>query len=213
MTPPSLDSIESDLRAPSQEVRCAAMQRLLKWATIDPAIRPAALPIFRHAVAEPVDPWATRLALDGIELIAGADEARRLRTALLAHPSFSLVNQLAQSLTDPAYAPALIDLLERRDDIHLRQSILRTLGRMRGAAEIVFPVLLKWLDASPNLRPHAIEALASLGDARAIPHLDPLRRDRTDAWPEDNHGPMLRVCDVATSAIERIVHENATRGV
>jgi hypothetical protein len=44
-------------------------------------------------------------------------------------------------------------------------------------------------------------ALRELGDERAIPHLEPLLTDRTDAWREDNHGPTLRVCDVARDAI------------
>ncbi len=58
--------------------------------------------------------------------------------------------------------------------------------------------------ADTGLRAHTVEVLADLGDPRAIPQLAALRSDTTPAWEEDNHGPMLRVCDLADKAIKRL---------
>ncbi len=49
--------------------------------------------------------------------------------------------------------------------------------------------------------PHVVEALVDFGDAGVIPRLEMLLNDKTHDWPEDNHGPMLRVCDLAKATI------------
>lgn len=55
-------------------------------------------------------------------------------------------------------------------------------------------------------RPWAICAIP------ALPYLQPLLDDKTDPWPVDNHGPMLRVCDLAKEAIEQLRQPAAAAG-
>ena len=86
-------------------------------------------------------------------------------------------------------------------DLAVRLGAARDLGRTVDPAAL--PDLLRCL-ADPAMRPHAVEALADLGDARAVPALERLLDDTTDAWPEDIHGPMLRVCDLAAGAVRRL---------
>lgn len=83
----------------------------------------------------------------------------------------------------------------------VRVAALRQLGRL--GTEAALPALLNYLDDSA-LRPHVVEALAELGDPAAIASLETLLVDTTEAWPEDNHGPMLRVCDLAEAALARL---------
>jgi HEAT repeat protein len=78
---------------------------------------------------------------------------------------------------------------------------IRVLGRIHDSA--VLPALVEYL-SDPSLRPHVVEALSDQRDSRAIPYLETLLSDKTPAWEIDNHGPMLHVCDLAKSAIERL---------
>jgi HEAT repeat protein len=52
-------------------------------------------------------------------------------------------------------------------------------------------------------RAAAAQALGTLGDPRAIPHLMPLLDDRATAWQED-HGPTQTVADIAHAAMRRL---------
>ncbi len=69
------------------------------------------------------------------------------------------------------------------------------------------PAAIAWIVEDlvhSDLRPDIILALEELGDAAAIIHLTPLLLDTTDAWAEDNHAPVSRVCDLAQTAITRL---------
>jgi hypothetical protein len=127
---------------------------------------------------------------------------------LLATSEPSVVSSAAL-LADASYAPVLLDLLARRREPELRTSLVRALGRMRdpGALEAIAACLR---DPSPAMRGHAVEALAELNDARAIPQLASLRSDGAAAWREDDHGPIVRVCDLAGAALEHLQRPSAS---
>jgi tetratricopeptide (TPR) repeat protein len=197
----NLDTIQADLRSTDAETRSSALRELFLKATQDPAIRPAALPLFRAALQSRQTPAGANKAVDGIALIAGRDEARGYRLALLQDHDMQTVRMTLLSIDDPACAPAMIETISLRPELDIRIAGLRQLGRI--APPLGFAVLKKYLD-DPPLRPHVVEAFADLRDPRAIPLLEPLLEDKTAAWPIDNHGPMLRVCDLAKESIDRL---------
>ena len=201
MTPDELlDLVKTEVASDDPQVRGQGLQRLLSVARDHESVRGAALPIFKTALESEVAPWSALNAARGIELIAGREEGRRAWRRLLDHREAEVV-AAAAAVVDPALAPALMDVLERRAERNVRIPVLRALGRMKYG--LAYDALVRAL-ADPDLRPHAIEALGELGDVRAVEHLTPLLLDTTEAWPEDNHGPMLRVRDLAKTAIERI---------
>lgn len=177
------------------------MAALYHRAQQTPAIHPEALELFRASVMAWPDYMTASYAARGIELIAGPAEGRKIWLALLNHPKAELAGAIAQSIKDVSYVPVLLELLERRPEWSIQLAAVRTLGRMKDRS--AFEAIAKRL-ADRALRPHAVEALAELGDPRAIAHLEPLLRDRTEAWEIDNHGPMLRVCDLAQDAIAQL---------
>jgi len=197
----NLDQLEENSRSDKPEVRGSAIQALLLWARKDPSIQPKALEIFKRALTTPRDSWAAINAARGVELIEGPAATRGIWLSLLQNADNSLAASVAMAITDPGLARPLIDLLRRNSNVHFRTSAIRTLGRLLDSAALF--ALVEYLK-QPELRPHAVEALGELGDSRAIAHLEPLLQDKTDAWPVDNHGPMLRVCDLAEEAIKRL---------
>lgn len=199
--PFDFEQIKRDIRSPDQPTRGTSMAALYHHAKQNPAIHQEALELFRANVMAWPDYMTASNAARGIELIAGPAEGRKTWLALLNHPKAELAGSIATTLKDVSYVPILLELIERRPEWSIQLAAVRTLGRMKDRA--AFEAIIKRLDNRP-LRPHAVEALAELGDPRAIAHLEPLLRDRTEAWEEDNHGPMLRVCDLAQDAIARL---------
>jgi hypothetical protein len=196
-----LAQIQKDLQSDRQGTRCLAMQTLLSWAKKDSQIHPIALQMFRDSLATEEDPWTANRAISGIEHIVGPDQSRAIRFALLAHPRPELVAGIVLGIEDPSYADVLINVLSRRPETNVQIAVIRKLGSLRDDAAL--PALVGCLDVA-ELRPHAVEALGDLGNAYAIADLKPLLNDITPAWEVDNHGPMLRVCDLAKSSIERL---------
>jgi HEAT repeat protein len=204
MTAPDADKlaqIQGDLRSDNIDKRDNAVRELLLWVSRDSSIHASALPIFRLALHTELHPYAANYAVDGIELIAGLDASMGFRLALLKDSGVQMVRATLLAVRNPAYVPAFIETLARRSEADVRIAAIRQLGRLGTSAAL--PTLLTYLD-SPELRPHVVEAMGDLLDPAAIPHLQPLLGDETDAWPIDNHGPMLRVCDLAREAIERL---------
>jgi hypothetical protein len=193
--------IRAALQSADREARVKAIQELLVRARKDPAQHVDALEIFRGAIASETDPWSATRAAQGIELIGGIEAGREAWQSLLVSTRADMLASAAMSISNKAYAPLLLELLARRPEARVRICAVRTLGRMGDAA--AFPALVSEL-ADPAVRPHAIDALSELGEPLAIPQIEPLLSDRTDAWPEDNHGPMLRVCDIANMALLRL---------
>ena len=190
----------SDLHSPDPERRGRAMQALASRVKTDASCHAEALPIFHATILHETDPWALLSAAHGLETILGADRAYLAWLSLLNHPKANIVAAAVRAVTDRRYVLPLIDVLHQRTENSIRQSTIRALGRLRDPA--IFPALLPFL-AHPELRPHTIEALGDLGDVRAYPHLEALAHDPTAAWPEDNHGPMLRVGDLVRRALAR----------
>ena len=196
-----LSAIEKDLVSEKELTRCHAMQGLLRWVKEDKGIYSAALPLFWAALAQPRDPWVTTLALEGLEMIAGKQEARKARDLLLFGGKGNIAKAVVLAMRDPEEYSVLIDLLSRSTDEEVCISAIRMLGRFRNPAAL--SVLVE-LMSKANLCSHIVEALGELGDARAIPFLKRHLEDETDAWPVDNHGPMLHVSDLAEEAIRRL---------
>jgi HEAT repeat protein len=199
-----LIKIESDLQSGDLDTRTLAMLGLVRLVEKDRWVRRRALGLFEAAVDEARDPCVMAPALRGIEIVAGAEAARGHRLRLLGDPRPVMVAAATLDLKDAAFAPVLIDLLRRHTDLPLRETLVRTLGRMRGASGVDLCAVLVECLGDAALRPHAVEALGDLGDVRAMPALERLLEDQTDAWAEDNHGPMLRVCDLAEAALRRL---------
>ena len=177
------------------------MQALLIRIRRDPSLNDAALPIFRRACVRETHGWPATLAARGIEDIEGNVAARRVWTELLERESPQMVSDAAGSLTDSWYVPMLLDLLNRRSEPEVRGAVIRALGRMKN--EAVFPAIVGFL-GDPALRLAVIEALASQGDARARPHLEPLVEDETETGDWDERGAAVRVGYLAWNALRRI---------
>src|SRR5205814_10016953 len=124
------------------------------------------------------------------EHILGPQQARATWLALLNRPAVNMVTRIALAIDDPSYAPALLELLQRRTETPIRAAAIRTLGRMKDP--VALGAILDHL-STPELRTDAIEALGDLGDPRAIPHLEPLLDNTTQVAREDERGAMLYV--------------------
>jgi len=203
MTQPpfDLEQNKKDLKSDRAEVRTRAVAALLYQAKQDASIHSAALEIFRGLLASAADYWTLSNAARGIELIAGVEEGRRVWSMLLNHPVAKVVADVASTMKDPFYFPVLLEIFERRRETVVQIAVMHKLSRIK--LHEAFSAIVARL-AAAELRPHAIVALEELGDARAIPFLEPYLKDKTDAWQEDNHGPMMRVCDLAKGAIARL---------
>ncbi len=178
------------------------MQALASRVKTDASCHAEALTIFHAALAHDTDPWTVLSAARGLERILGPDRAYPTWLSLLNHPNANVAGQAVLTVTGPRFVLPLIELLRQRTEPSLRQKTIRALGRCKDPA--IFPALVPFLsDPNPELRAHTVEALGYLGDARARPHLQALLADPTGAWPEDNHGPMLRVGDLARQALAR----------
>ncbi len=177
------------------------MQDLCEWAKRDGSIHAAALPIFRDGIENESEVLPATAAARGIGLIAGPAEGRLAVLKLANHPRATLAGQAVLLMKDPSYVPDLLDLLQRRSELEIQSAVVYMLGRSKNP--VAFSPIVQRL-AIPELRVRAIEALSELGDARAIPHLEGVLDDRTDAWEPDGHVATLRVCGVAETAIQRL---------
>lgn len=196
-----LDEIKANLASEKPEIRGRAMQELSLWAQRDPSIHAAALPIFQHYLVNAPDSWTTISCARGIARVGGTEAGRVAWQTLLNRTEHDIVWRAAMAMDQPAYAPDLVELIRRYTDYQIRTAAIRSLGRMRNP--VVYDTLIDQLSRE-DLRANAIEALADLGDPRAIPQIERFLKDRAEAWPEDNHGPMLYVCDIAKMAIDRL---------
>jgi hypothetical protein len=196
-----LAQIATNLRSDKDQICFKAVSDLLQWCRHEPRIHTAALPLFQEAAGLTRFPYVANHAVGGIELISGSEPARQYRQAFLHDSDPVLVRATVLMTRDPSEVPALIGVLDQNQDPAVKESAVRLIGRLGTPA--AFDVLIGAL-AAPWLRPHAVEALGDLRDVRAIPNLEALESDTTPAWPVDNHGPMLRVCDLAAEALRKI---------
>lgn len=196
-----LAQIRTSLQSPEVPVRAQAMGELLAWVSDDSKIHAEALDIFRESWRSESNGHLAACAIRGIEQIAGSAEAHAARLTLLDHPSPQMVAYAVLGLERHPDISKFVELLARMPVTEVHISILSTLGRTKNPA-VRGPITEALRE--PGLRPHAIEALAALGDPRSIADIEPYVDDRADAWPVDNHGPMMSVGEVAREAIERI---------
>lgn len=204
----ALDEIKAAAISSDAEARGRAMQALLVLVRHDPETHQEAISIFKGALDHEHSPLAAISAARGITHILGQAEGRRAWEQLLDHPREELA-VTAASLVDANMAGALLKTLDRHGRPLVQIAAMRALGRLKH--EPALTPLVERL-SEPALCPHAIEALADLGDASAVTHLKPLLDDKTNAWRADNNSSMLRVCDVAKMAIDRLTPPPPTPG-
>jgi HEAT repeat protein len=164
----NLDKIRPDLASDNQSIRGRAMNQLLDQVQKDPGIHAECLGIFQSCLDSQRDPWSVTWGIRGIEIISGADAGKRAKLALFSHSSPYIVAGVVGTIDDPSYIQPLIKLLAERSEETIRVMTIRVLGRLRDGSALA--ALLQYLP-DKNLRPHIVEALGELGDARAIPYL------------------------------------------
>jgi hypothetical protein len=196
----TLDQIRQSVASADAEARGRAMQDLLNLARKNKDVHQEALGIFMGALMNEQAPWAAISAARGVAFIAGEKEGRRAWRTLLDHPNVEMVAAVA-AVVDASHGMHLLQVLDGRAETAVQIPVVRALGRLK-VVEAFDPIVKRLADR--DVRPHAIEALADLGDARAVDHLKKHLTDKTEAWPDDNHGPMLRIRDLAKTAIERL---------
>lgn len=172
------------------------------------AVRPRAAVLFRAGLARETAPWPRSTCLRGIETIEGIDATAPLWLAEFTGDDDARSRQVAYFMTHPRYFPALEERLWRSGNESLRYAILHAFGQSKDRAAL--PVLVKAM-ADVALRPAAIEALGCLGFTEAIPAIEAYLEDHTHCWQEDNHGPMLRVSDIASRNIGKLQMTNRIR--
>lgn len=205
---PDLDRIRRDLQSTDMLVVGSAIGNLAKLAGRDPDVHAEALTVFRKWAAAAPDQYVAIQAAKGLRIVAGEEAFREIWLKLLNDPRESFVLNTLHLTTEPVWVPVVLEMLERRTEFSIRQSILCCLGQMQDRS--VLPVLLKYLP-DKDLKGYAVIGLTRLGDPRAIPHLEACLADKTPLWPVDNHGPMETMGDAAANAI-RALRGNDPRG-
>jgi HEAT repeat protein len=159
------------------------------------------LPVFQAAATAAADGLTAIAAAAGIEYIAGKVVAEPIWQALLHHADEQVVVCAAFDLTDPSFAPTMLQLLAIRPELRVRCAALRALGRMKAPGS--FDVLVAHL-AQNETQITAIEALEDFGDLRAIPHLEPFLTDETEVGIRDERGAVLQMCNIAYHAVSHL---------
>jgi hypothetical protein len=193
-----LRGIAADLRSPHPYTRVRAVGEARAAAARDPSLAPRVAELLRACVAAADEGRTAVEAARALAALVSEEEAHRVWVALLAHLVPAVAAHAILSTTGTWYLDEMIAASARADSVNVRVSAVRALGRTCDPAAL--PALLARLD-DPDVRPHAVQALGALGDPRAVPHLEALFGDTTEAWEEDNHGPMLRIGDLARDAV------------
>ncbi len=200
----SLAETLQEIESSEQQRRGPAMQILLIQARKDAGIYDQALPVFQKWVFAAPDPFTARCAAKGIELICGPEEGRRVWMALLNSENLDIVAGIAIATSDPSFGPVIVDLFRSRSETRVRSAMISALGFLKDPGTL--PLLCEQV-SRPEYRKEAIQSLYAMGDARAIPYLEPLLKDHTVMWAQgeyDNHAPAMRVSDVARDTISRL---------
>ncbi len=193
--------IERLLGAADEMERARGYTKLWDLVKKNTAVRPRAAVAFREWLARETAPWPRSTCLRGIEELEGQDHTAPLWLAEFTSDDDARSRQVAYFMAHPRYFPALEERLWRSRNESLRYAILHAFGQSKDHAAL--PILLQAM-ADPALRPAAIESLGCLGFTAAIPHIEPYLEDHTHCWQEDNHGPMLRVSDIASRNIGKL---------
>jgi HEAT repeat protein len=199
--PNSLKQLWSDVCSKTPELHNNAMRELIRRAKKDETGHREVLQVLMEGLEYGQDPWVPARAAKTIDAIADRSAAREVWNRLLHHPRVEIATHAAMTIADPALTPDLIAILSQRTEINIRVAAMNALARLRDPAG--FPAIAKHL-AAPEMRVYAIEALANLGDMRAIPLLETLLQDETEVPGGDDRGAAIRICDIADEAIRRV---------
>jgi HEAT repeat protein len=197
----NFDELREELLSDDERVRSNAAQRLLSWVKNDARIHPRALPVFQAAAAAASDGLTAISAAAGVEYIAGKVAAEPIWQALLRHPDEQIVVCAAFDITDPSFAPTMLQLLYNRPEPRVRCAAIRALGRMKAPG--TFEVLVAQL-ARNETQITAIEALEDFGELRAIPYLEPFLSDDTEVGVRDERGAVLQMGNIAYHAVSHL---------
>lgn len=203
----NLVQIREDIRSADIHVLRRGIDALLRLAQTDPGVREEAGGVFREFAAEAKDPIIAIDSAKGIRLLEGEEAFRKVWLKLLHDSRESIVMNVLHATTGSEWLPVMTEMLERRPEASIRQSLLCSLGALKDPAAL--PTLVRHL-ADKDLKGYAVIGLANLGDPQAIPHLQPYLSDTTPLWPVDNHGPMERMCEFVASTIQRLQPKEAT---
>ncbi len=156
----NLQHIAADLFCEDQYKRVIASQDLLKAVRADSRLFADARKLCHRVIDERRDATTVRNAIACIELIDGTAAAWPIRLSMFDDPRANFVKGIVLSITGANYTAPLIELLSRRNEVELRTSIIRILGRLKGPR--VFETLVGCL-SNATLRAHSVEALADSG--------------------------------------------------
>ncbi|MFN0135244.1 MAG: hypothetical protein ACKVS9_03910 [Phycisphaerae bacterium] len=198
---PDIERFRRDLRSTQVATRQVALDELRAALGRDSSIRAVAADLLRELCRGETNPWVLLNAVRGLELAADKAEVLAVKLGLIERSEADIVAMALLNLNLNLSADRLLEMYARTNEYSLRNTLVHMLARTRDAR--AFPILLSELDKA-DMRPYAIEALVAYGDSRAVEHIERCLSDTSDAWPIDNHGPMMRVCDVAREAIERL---------
>lgn len=199
--PMSLDSLRRDLQSGDLTLVANAITGLVKLAEGDARLQAEVLSVCQKWVEDAPESYVAIKAARGLQRLAGEDVFRAVWLKLLQDPREGFVLNVLHSTQDTSWAPIILEMLQRRPELAVRQSALCCLGSLK--APSAFPTAVKYL-SDKDLKGYAVIALTSLGDPRAIPHLEPFLKDKTALWPVDNHGPMELMSEFVADAIQRL---------
>jgi len=157
--------------------------------------------MFRACLRPQSEPSTAVIAVRGLDLLAGPEEARAAWLALLNDPRPQVVARAALYVRDVVYAPLLLDMLGRVEDPSIRSAVINVLGRLKYAP--AYRAILDALDR-PATKIDAIIALGNLGDPAAIPFLEPFVSDNSESHLTDDRGWPLRVGDLAADSLRQL---------
>ncbi len=209
------DRLALHLSSPDEEVRKEAVLAMTELGD------PESIPALRRATADDspavrffarrgidrlsrqVEPEARDAWMDALDAAAGDRiSVNRWKELLWEADLESRLRHVMATLkvTDPALVPLLLKRLECEEDVRVRASLVKSVGRFRH--EQSFDVLLPFLqDPDPRVRANTVEALDDLGDPRLEPHLEEVLND------EDN-----RIRGNALKALARFDRPRAISG-
>jgi len=140
--------------------------------------------VLGKALATDADPEVTHQAVEALTASGHAMAVKAIKDALLRgkHP----INRATAawglgSLHSPSAVPGLIAALRRKkEDPTVKAEAAEALGYIRNRAA-VGPLIALLNDPNPSVRFQAVFGLGTLGDPRALPALEKLRDDNTEA--------------------------------
>jgi hypothetical protein len=124
----SLVQIREDIRSADLQVLRRGIDALLRLAQTDPGVREEAGAVFRELAVGATDPIIAIDSAKGIRLLEGEDAFREVWLKLLNDSRESIVMNALHARTGSEWLPVMTEMLERRPEAPIRQSLLCSLG-------------------------------------------------------------------------------------